>query len=139
MSILWGLTARGICQFNDKILLLKISANSAHDAGKWEIPGGKIKKYEFFDDALEREYLEETGLEIDVQDFYNVVCNDYTACKTKEDVKSVQLIMKVSCENDEVKISGEHDDFGWFSWKEIDEMIAGKLLTPAAIMAFSKD
>ena len=98
MSTLWGLTVRGICEFNDKILLLKIQSHSGHDAEKWEIPGGKVKKNEFFDEALKREYFEETGLEIDIHELYNVVRNDYTACKTKEDVKSIQLIMKVTCE-----------------------------------------
>ena len=58
----WGLTVRGICEYEDKILLLKIRSDSAHDPGKWEIPGGKVKKNEFLDDALKREYLEETAL-----------------------------------------------------------------------------
>ena len=57
MSTLWGLTARGICEFNGKILLLKIRSRSANDAGRWEIPGGKVKKCEFFDDGLKREFL----------------------------------------------------------------------------------
>ena len=136
---MWGLTARGICEYNGKVLLLKIRSRSAHDAGKWEIPGGKVKKFEFFDEALKREYLEETGLEVDVDSLYNVVRNDYTACKTNEDVKSIQLIMKVTCESDEVVISEEHDDYGWFSWDEVDEMISKGLLTPPAINAFSKN
>ena len=138
MSTMWGLAARGICEYNDKILLLKIRLKSVHDAGKWEIPGGKVKKCEFFDEALKREYLEETGLEIDVDSLYNVVRNDYTACKTSEEVKSIQLIMKVTCTSDEVTISSEHDDYGWFSWDEIDEMIEKDLLTPPAVNAFKK-
>ncbi len=135
---MWGLTARGICEYNGKVLLLKIRSLSAHDAGKWEIPGGKIKKCEFFDEALKREYLEETGLEVDVDSLYNVVRNDFTACKTGEEVKSIQLIMKVTCDSDEVVISEEHDDYGWFSWDEVNEMISKGLLTPPAISAFSK-
>ena len=135
---MWGLTARGICEYNGKVLLLKIRSRSAHDAGKWEIPGGKIKKCEFFDEALKREYLEETGLEVDVDSLYNVVRNDFTACKTGEEVKSIQLIMKVTCDSDEVVISEEHDDYGWFSWDEVNEMISKGLLTPPAISAFSK-
>lgn len=135
---MWGLTVRGICQNDEKILLLKIRSRSAHDAGKWEIPGGKVKKCEFFDESLKREYLEETGLEIDVDSLYNVVRNDYTACKTSEKVKSIQLIMKVTCESDEVIISEEHDDYGWFSMDEVNDMIAEELLTPPAINAFTK-
>lgn len=139
MATMWGLTARGICEYNGKVLLLKIRSRSAHDAGKWEIPGGKVKKCEFFDDALKREYLEETGLEVDVDSLYNVVRNDYTACKTSEEIKSIQLIMKVTCQSDEVIISREHDEYGWFSWDEVDEMIKKDLLTPPAVEAFKKD
>ena len=135
---MWGLTVRGICEYKDKILLLKIRSKSAHDAGKWEIPGGKVKKSEFFDEALKRDYMEETGLEIDIESLYNVVQKQYTACKTKEQVNSIQLIMKVTCKSDEVVISEEHDDYGWFSQGEVDEMIEKELLTPPAVNAFKK-
>ncbi|PWB87766.1 NUDIX hydrolase [Methanobrevibacter thaueri] len=138
MSTMWGLTVRGICEHDGKFLLLKVRSKSAHDAGKWEIPGGKVKKCEFFDNALKREYLEETGLEIDIVSLYNVVRNDYTACKTSEEVKSIQLIMKVTCESEDVKISEEHDEFGWFSQEEVDAMIDEGLLTPPAANAFKK-
>ncbi len=135
---MWGLAVRGICEYNGKYLLLKIRSKSSHDAGRWEIPGGKVKKCEFFDDALKREYLEETGLEIDVDSLLNVIRRDYTACKTNEDIKSIQLIMKVTCESDNVAISEEHDDYGWFGMDEIEEMISRDLLTPPAVEAFRK-
>lgn len=135
---MWGLAVRGICEFEGNVLLLKIRSKSAHDAGKWEIPGGKVKKCEYFDDALRREYLEETGLEVDIESLYNVVRNDYTACKTSEEIKSIQLIMKVTCKSSDVKISREHDEYGWFSWDEVYKMIADGLLTPPAVNAFMK-
>ncbi len=138
MTTLWGLTARGICEYDGKILLLKIRPHSAHDAGKWEIPGGKVKKCEYFDEALKREYLEETGLEVDVISLLDVVRKDYTACKTSEEVKSIQLVMKVTCQSDDVTISDEHAEYGWFSLDEIEEMIANDMLTPPAAEAFSK-
>ena len=138
MSTMWGLAVRGICEYNGTYLLLKIRSKSSHDAGRWEIPGGKVKKCEFFDDALKREYLQETGLEIDVDSLLNVIRRDYTACKTNEDIKSIQLIMKVTCESDNVAISEEHDDYGWFGMDEIEEMISRDLLTPPAVEAFRK-
>lgn len=136
---MWGLTVRGICEFNDKILLLKVRSKSCHDANKWEIPGGKVKKGEFFDDALIREYLEETGLEITIESLYNVIQNNYTACKTNEEIKSIQLIMKVTSDSDEVTISEEHDEYRWLSKEEVDELIKNNLLTKAAINAFKKE
>ena len=75
---------------------------------------------------------------MDVDSLLNVVRRDYTACKTNEEVKSIQLIMKVTCTTDEVTISEEHDDYGWFDWDEIEEMISKGLLTPPAVEAFTK-
>lgn len=138
MATMWGMAVRGICEYDGKVLLLKIRSKSAHDAGRWEIPGGKVKKCEYFDNALKREYLEETGLEVDVDSLLNVVRRDFTACKTNEEVKSIQLIMKVTCQSDEVTISEEHDDYGWFSYEEVDGMISKGLLTPPAVEAFGK-
>ena len=136
MKDMWGLTVGGICEYNNKILLLKLRSISAHDACKWEIPGGKVKKNEFFDDALKREYLEETGLEIEIDSLYNAIQKNYTACKTGESIKSIQLIMKVSAKTDEVVISDEHDMYGWFTKEEILKMIENNELTPPAIDAF---
>ena len=138
MKDMWGLTVRGICEVNDKTLLLKVRSKSNHDAGKWEIPGGKVKKCEYFDDALRREYLEETGLEITIESLYNVIQNNYTACKTNEKVKSIQLIMKVTSAGDEVTISQEHDEYNWFTKKELNELIEKGSLTEAAANAIKK-
>ena len=135
---MWGLTVRGICEYNNKIWLLKLRSISAHDAGKWEIPGGKVKKNEFFDDALRREYMEETGLEIEIDSLYNAIQKNFTACKTGESIKSIQLIMTVSTNTDEIVISDEHAMYGWFTKDEIRKMIADNELTPPAIDAFCK-
>ena len=123
MMDMWGLTVRGICEVNGKILLLKVRSESSHDAGKWEIPGGKVKKCEFL---------------IVIESLYNVIQNKYTACKTNEEVKSIQLIMKVTSTGDEVAISPEHDEYGWFTGEEVNELIEKDLLTKAAKNAFKK-
>lgn len=138
MGDMWGLTARGICEYDGKILLLKVRSRSSHDAEKWEIPGGKVKKVEFFDQALKREFIEETGLEINIDSLYNVIQNDYTACKTNEKVKSIQLIMKVSSTTDHVEISEEHDEYKWFTREELGELIDGEMLSKAAMNSFKK-
>ncbi len=136
---MWGLAARGICEFEGKILLLKVRSKSSHDAGKWEIPGGKVKRNEFFDEALKREFIEETGLEINIDSLYNVIQNDYTACKSNEKVKSIQLIMNVSSKTDEVKISKEHDEYCWFDKKEVKKLLEDGLLSRAAANSFKVD
>lgn len=129
---MWGLAARGICEYGGRILLLKIRSKSGHDAGKWEIPGGKVKRKEFFDEALKREFLEETGLEINIESLFNVIQNDYTACKTNESIKSIQLIMKVTSNSDEVQISEEHDEYNWFTKDEVKQLLEKDMLSKAA-------
>ena len=44
--------------------------------------------------------------------------------------------MKVTCESDEITISREHNDYGWFSWDEVNEMIENEMLTAPAKEAF---
>lgn len=138
MNDKWGLTVRGICEIDGEILLLKIRSKSKHDSHKWEIPGGKVKKGEFFDEALRREYLEETGLEIFIENLFDAIQRDYTACKSGEEVKSIQLIMKVNAKSKNVKISTEHEDYKWFSKEEINELYNQDLLSDASKIVFKK-
>ncbi len=49
-----------------KFLLLRRSAASKNNAGRWELPGGKVDPKEDFETALCREVREETGLEIEL-------------------------------------------------------------------------
>lgn len=138
MSEMWGLTIRGICEHDGKILLLKVRSLSSHDAGKWEIPGGKVKRKEFFDETLKREFMEETCLEINIDSLYNVIQNDYTACKTNEKIKSIQLIMKVTSISNKVTISTEHDEYRWFTKEELKELIDKEMLSKAAMASFKQ-
>ncbi|WP_405305276.1 NUDIX domain-containing protein [Methanobrevibacter sp.] len=138
MKDIWGLAVRGICEVEGKVLLLKVRSKSSHDASKWEIPGGKVKKGEFFDDALRREFIEETGIEITIESLFNAIQNNYTACKTNEQVKSIQLIMKVTADVSEVQISEEHDEYKWFTKEEVRELYNNDLLSKAAKNALEK-
>lgn len=138
MKDMWGLAVRGICEVDGRVLLLKVRSKSSHDASKWEIPGGKVKKGEFFDDALRREFIEETGIEITIESLFNAIQNNYTACKTNEQVKSIQLIMKVTADAEGVQISPEHDDYRWFAGEELKELYENNLLSKAASNALEK-
>lgn len=138
MKDMWGMAVRGICEVDGRVLLLKVRSKSSHDANKWEIPGGKVKKGEFFDDALRREFMEETGIEITIESLFNAIQNNYTACKTNEQIKSIQLIMKVTADIDDVTISEEHDDYRWFTKSEVKELFDGGFLSKAAANALEK-
>ena len=110
----YGLTMRSVVKNDEgKILVLRRHPKSKTNPHKWELPGGKIEKGEFFDEALIREVKEETGLDVKVGDFCEAVQDDYPHKRT------VQLIMYSKDITGEVKISDEHDDWMWASLDEI--------------------
>ena len=51
-----------------KILLLQESTDyeDGTNAGKWDVPGGRVNPGEKWDDALRREVKEETGLDVEI-------------------------------------------------------------------------
>jgi 8-oxo-dGTP diphosphatase len=59
--------ACGICIENDQVLLINHSGLTQGDF--WSLPGGGIEFGETAHDCLKREFLEETGLVIEVCDF----------------------------------------------------------------------
>ncbi|WP_407424645.1 NUDIX hydrolase [Methanobrevibacter sp.] len=110
----YGLTMRSVVKNSEgKILVLRRHPKSKTNPHKWELPGGKIEKGEFFDEALIREVKEETALDVKVGDFCEAVQDDYPHKRT------VQLIMYSKDITGEVKISDEHDDRMWASVDEI--------------------
>ena len=117
MEKAYGLTIRSVIKNNEgEILVLRRHPKSKTNPHKWELPGGKIEKGEFFDEALIREIKEETALDVKVGDFCEAVQDDYPHKRT------VQLIMYSKDITGEVKISDEHDDWMWASIDEIKSL-----------------
>ncbi|MEN8698419.1 NUDIX domain-containing protein [Bacillus infantis] len=59
----------GILNEEGKVLIAKRSGNDDL-AGKWEFPGGKVKKKETFERALRRELYEELGIKVRVRKYF---------------------------------------------------------------------
>ena len=117
MEKVYGLTMRSVIKNEeDKILVLRRHPKSKTNPHKWELPGGKIEKGEFFDEALIREVKEETNLDVKVGDFCEAVQDDYPHKRT------VQLIMYSKDIAGNVEISNEHDDWMWASINEIKSL-----------------
>ena len=113
----YGLTMRSVIKNEEgKILVLRRHPKSKTQPHKWELPGGKIEKGEFFDEALIREVKEETNLNVKVGDFCEAVQDDYPHKRT------VQLIMYSKDITGDVEISDEHDDWKWASVDEIKSL-----------------
>ncbi|MBF0485190.1 MAG: NUDIX domain-containing protein [Candidatus Omnitrophica bacterium] len=117
MAIPVVLVLRGILKRPDnRFLLLKRSSRSKSWPGKWEFPGGKVDRGENPDDALRREFLEETALSVGPQELFR----DFFWEREKDRIHYKIFFVKYL--SGEVKISDEHDNSGWFSLDEIKSM-----------------
>ena len=98
-----------------EILIMKRSKDSGSYPGCWALPGGKIEVGETPVDAAVRETKEETNLEVkggDLISFYLMTkgSKDYSCFITTD-------------WSGELKLSSEHDDFKWVSYKDLHNHI----------------
>lgn len=96
-----------------RCLLLKRSAASAHNAGKWDLPGGKVDTGESFDVALLREVVEETGLTVELETVLGAASSDAPAKVV------VYVIMGGRLVAGDVRLSDEHEASIWVPRAEL--------------------
>ncbi len=104
----WGLAAYGlIYDAVGQLLIIRRSADSKTNPGKWEPPGGKLELGERVDEALCREVKEETGLDIVVTGVAGAVEYNHPA------VRVICLVMTTGALHGTVRLSNEHEAFMW--------------------------
>lgn len=81
--------AVGVIKRNNMIYISK-RADSLHQGGKWEFPGGKKEQNESITQALYRELLEEVAIEVLSQVPLMVIEHDYGDKKVRLDVRLVE-------------------------------------------------
>jgi 8-oxo-dGTP diphosphatase len=97
----------------DKILILKRSANSKTNPEKWELPGGKVGRGESFDQALIREVYEETNLKIALDHVIGVSEQNLYF------IRVVHVIMSGKIVDGELNLSSEHDGYAWVFFEDL--------------------
>jgi 8-oxo-dGTP diphosphatase len=104
----YDLTVRAIIPSKDgQLLLLRRSSQSIHFAGEWEFPGGKVNPGERVGEALRREVLEETGLEVEPNGVAGVTEFELPG------VRVVTLCFYAGQTGGNIRLSTEHEDFVW--------------------------
>ena len=108
--------AVGAIVVRDEELLMVRRANDP-GAGLWSVPGGRVEKSEYLTDALRREILEETGLEIEVAELaglFEVVGEDHFVV--------LDYLATVSGSDPTPRPMGDADDARWVPLDEIKDL-----------------
>jgi 8-oxo-dGTP diphosphatase len=99
--------ARGLC------LVLRRSGDSKTDAGRWDLPGGKLEPGEELVAGLRREVREETGLEYELDGVAGV------GEKPLPGVTAIVLVFRGRAVGGALRLSDEHVEARWIPVAEL--------------------
>lgn len=117
----FNVRALGVLMNDDgEILLLKRAADAA--SGEhigWEFCGGGIEPSETPEDALVREYKEETGLTVEAMQIFNARTG------TREAAPLLNLSYLCRLVSGKVKLTAEHAEFKWVPIEDLEDYDLG--------------
>lgn len=106
-----------------KYLFLRRSGDKEF-SGKWDLPGGKLSSLEVLPELLKREVFEETGLVVDVIAPSLYVHSQIGKVGRHRGYTYINILNDTKLRSGKIKLSKEHDKYGWFS---VDEFFKLKL------------
>jgi 8-oxo-dGTP pyrophosphatase MutT (NUDIX family) len=113
----FNLAVKGIVRKGDEVLVLKRSAVDEHKPSVWETVGGGMETQNSPQEALKREIREETGLEVEVGEPFNV----FTFTKDSGEFK-IGITFLCDYVSGEVKLSEEHSEYKWIKPEEFKNL-----------------
>ncbi|MCX6785665.1 MAG: NUDIX domain-containing protein [Candidatus Komeilibacteria bacterium] len=131
MNIKLFLATKAFIKHRGKILIIKESSNyqEGTNAGKFDVPGGRIKPGQNFAESLLREIKEETGLEVKIgQPFF---VNEWRPIVKDEPWQVIGIFFKCTTETDKVILSQDHDEYLWIDPADFKKYNLIENLTPA--------
>ena len=105
----------------NRLLMMKRS-----DSGCWGLPGGATEPGEVMEDAAKRETLEEVNLKVGEMSLFGVFSGPelYYKYPNGDEVYNVTIIYLSREWSGEIKLNGEHTEWGWFEADEIPEDVS---------------
>ena len=112
---------KGVVVFNRKVLLLRESSRyeDGTKAGKWDVPGGRIKPEEDLHTGLKREVEEECGLKVTPGELLRAF--DGFPEIRGEKCHVVRLYFLCTAESAQVTLSDDHDQYEWVDPADIGD------------------
>ncbi|MFA5010081.1 MAG: NUDIX domain-containing protein [Patescibacteria group bacterium] len=117
--------------FNGKVLILRESTKyeDGSNVARFDVPGGRLKPGQRFDESLLREIMEETGLTVKIGKPFFV--NEWRPVVRGEQWQIVGTFFECETNSDRVVLSEDHDAFEWIDPKEFQNYNLIPNLLPA--------
>lgn len=116
---------------DNKILLLKRTETAPWMPNKWALVGGKIDKGETPLQAIEREILEETGLEI------KKFTKSFSIERHQDSIETV-FACRYDGEPTDIKLDEENSNYGWYDVSEMEYLDTVPHLIEYITLVFKK-
>ncbi|MFH1161935.1 MAG: NUDIX domain-containing protein [Candidatus Jorgensenbacteria bacterium] len=115
----------------DHVLLVRESSkySDGTNAGKYDVPGGRLIPGQHFEEGLLREVREETGLAVQVEKPFFV--NEWRPVVRGEQWQIVGIFFVCESDTDTVRLSDDHDDFLWIDPRKYTQYPLIENLKPA--------
>ncbi len=109
------LATKAFIIYEGKVLILRESGSyqDGTNAGRYDLPGGRLNPGEKYDEALAREVLEETGLTIKIKKPLSV--GEWHPTVRGEEWQIVGIFFECEVVTNEIKLSEDHDAFEWIN------------------------
>lgn len=108
------ITTAGICLQDNKVLIGK-RINKGSIGNSWEFPGGKNRWGESVEETLKREYMEELGVEIEVEEL--LATHEFSNKGVSYHLKAHRVLLKDI--NPKFKLL-VHTEVKWVSFDKLD-------------------
>jgi len=108
------IAGKAIIQYMSKVLILEEAKGTYKDGtnpGRYQLPGGRIEPGEPFEQGLDREVFEETGLHVVAGDL--VYRGEWFPIIRGEAHQIVGIYVACRAQTDRVVLSPEHDSHVW--------------------------
>ena len=103
----------GILITEGKLLLIRRAADEISSAGYWETPKGRVEFGEDPEKALQREFLEEVNLRVELDNVHAVFSHTYTRDDAEVHFWEVEYFVHLAMDEslDNIKLSRDHDAY----------------------------
>lgn len=103
----------------NQVLLIKRSKKSSYP-DYWQLVEGKMESGESPEETIKREVMEETKTKVDKLELKSVYHNEIEAKGLR--YLCFRVVFDVVTISNDIELSDEHTDFGWFNKKTIDKL-----------------